>query len=100
MLLTDVWSLLEHLAISPPAHVLLQYIAPTFGYKAKSLPQSSSAGPKNPVSAGEAAKINRGQFDFGNPMVMKSGFRLLKKTQVPSFVQTSADDIVQRMKAG
>lgn len=100
MLLTDVWGLLEHLAISPPAHILLQYIAPTFGYKPKDMPRRASERRVRPASMQEAARINRGQFNFGDPNVINSGFRLLKKNQVPAFVQASADEIAQRMKAG
>lgn len=81
--------------LEPPTHILMQYVAPTFGFKPKKPPKEKSTPSKRPETLRQAGKINSGQFD-----VRKSGMKLVRKNQVPAFVAESANQILERMKAG
>lgn len=89
MLLTDIWELLEHFSEHPPMHRLMQYVAPTFGYK----PPEQAANTSKPREMQEAARTNAGVD------VAAMGGNLI---EMPAHVRKSAtmQRLIAEMKGG
>lgn len=93
MLVTDVWDLVDHMSYEPPMHILMQYIAPTFGFKQKE--RKATSGKQKKVSLQQAAKSN-GKVN----LAAIGGGKLLHMSNMPAHIAASARQAAERMKAG